>query len=46
MRTAYFAEPKTCTCATPLTVESRWARNVSAYSSRVASGSVVEVRVR
>jgi hypothetical protein len=32
-RTAYFCEPKTWTCATPVTVEMRWARFVCAYSS-------------
>ena len=41
IRTAYFCEPYTCTCATPSMVESRWARNVSAYSSSCGSGSVV-----
>jgi hypothetical protein len=30
MRTAYFCEPYTCTCATPLTVEIRCARLFSA----------------
>ena len=28
-RTAYFWAPKTCTCATPFTMEIRWARSVS-----------------
>ena len=41
-RTAYFCEPKTVTCATPLIVEIRCARNVCAYSSTVYSGSVGE----
>ena len=31
-RTAYLDEPYTCTCATPVTVDTRWARKVSAYS--------------
>jgi len=39
-RTAYFCAPKTCTCATPLTVETRGAIIVSAYSLTVHSGSV------
>ena len=30
IRTAYFCEPNTDTCATPSTVDSRWARKVSA----------------
>jgi hypothetical protein len=34
-RTAYFCEPKMVTCATPVIVEMRWARNVCAYSSTV-----------
>src|SRR5207244_4495618 len=42
-RTAYFCEPKIVTCATPLTVEMRWARNVCAYSSTVYSGCVGEL---
>jgi len=42
MRTAYFWEPYTCTCATPDTIEMRCARNVSAYSSSWESGRVVE----
>src|SRR5437867_12792028 len=46
MRTAYFADPNTCTCATPSTVESRCARNVSAYSSSADSGIVAEVSAR
>ena len=45
-RTANFCEPKTCTWATPLTIEIRWAIIVSAYSSSWYSGSVVEVRAR
>jgi len=43
MRTAYFCEPNTCTCATPLTVEMRCAMKVVAYSSIAESGSVGEV---
>ena len=42
MRAAYLAAPNTCTCATPLTIEMRCASVVSAYSSRVESGSVAE----
>ena len=45
-RTAYFCEPITCTCATPLIVEMRCASSVSAYSSTVESGSVDEVSAR
>src|ERR1019366_5272393 len=44
--TAYFWAPSTCTCATPEIIETRCARRVSAYSSRVQSGSVGEVRAR
>ncbi len=43
MRTAYFCEPYTCTCATPSTVDSRWARNVSAYSSSCDNGIVFDL---
>src|SRR3990170_5891536 len=46
MRTAYFCEPKTSTWATPLTIEIRCARIVSAYSSTVESGRVSEVRAK
>src|SRR6266480_1079338 len=46
MRTAYFAEPNTWTCATPLTVDRRCARNVSAYSSSADSWRVLDVRAR
>ena len=46
MRTAYFCEPNTCTCATPLTVEMRWAMKVVAYSSIAERGSVGEVSAR
>ena len=45
-RTAYFWEPKTCTWATPLIMEMRWAIVVSAYSSTAASGSVGELSAR
>ena len=38
-RTEYFCEPKTWTWATPLTMEIRWAIEVSAYSSTVDNGS-------
>ncbi len=41
--TAYFSLPSTCTCATPLTMEMRWAIRVSAYSSSVHAGIVVDV---
>ena len=41
--TAYFCAPSTCTCATPEIIEMRCAMRVSAYSSRVHSGSVGEV---
>ena len=34
-RTAYFCEPKTLTCATPLTIEMRCATLVCANSSSV-----------
>ena len=43
---AYFWLPSTCTCATPLTVEIRCAMRVSAYSSSVHGGIVVEVITR
>src|SRR6266702_363247 len=46
MRTAYFAEPNTWTCATPLTVDRRCARNVSAYSSSADNWRVPEVKAR
>src|SRR3989442_15365215 len=46
IRTAYLPDPNTCTCATPLTVDKRCARNVSAYSSNTDSGSVPDVRAR
>src|SRR5882724_1789013 len=44
--TAYFCEPRTCTCATPLTIEMRCAMRVCAYSSSVHGGSVVDVTTR
>ena len=44
--TAYFWLPSTCTCATPLTCEMRCAMRVSAYSSSVHGGSVVDVTTR
>ena len=44
--TAYFWLPSTWTCATPLTVEMRWAIRVSAYSSSVHGGSVADVITR
>ena len=43
MRTAYFCEPYTLTCATPLTVEMRCARFVCASSSSCESGNTFEV---
>ncbi len=43
MRTAYLPEPNTETCATPSTIESRWAMVVSPYSSSCWSGSTFEV---
>lgn len=42
-RTAYLAEPYTCTCATPVTVLSFWPMNVSAYSLSSARESTSEV---
>ncbi len=42
MRTAYLAAPYTWTCATPATIEMRWAMVDSAYSSTVQIGSVGE----
>ena len=44
--TAYFWLPSTCTCATPLTIEIRCAMRVSAYSSSVHGGTVVDVMTR
>ena len=44
--TANFWLPSTCTCATPLTIEMRWAMRVSAYSSSVHGGTVAEVITR
>ena len=45
-RTAYFWDPYTSTCATPFTVEMRWAMLTSAYSSTSDSGSVEELTPR
>src|ERR1039457_2244807 len=45
-RTAYFCEPKTCTCATPCTIEMRCAIMRSPYSSSCHSGSVGDVSAR
>ena len=44
--TANFWLPSTCTWATPLTIEMRCAMRVSAYSSRVHGGTVVDVITR
>src|SRR6187549_168499 len=44
--TAYFCAPSTCTCATPLTCEMRCAMRVSAHSSSVQAGSVVDRMTR
>ena len=44
--TANFWLPSTCTWATPLTIEIRCAMRVSAYSSSVHGGTVVEVITR
>ena len=44
--TAYFWLPSTCTCATPLTCETRCAMRVSANSSSVQAGTVVDVMTR
>src|SRR2546426_930007 len=46
IRTAYLPDPNTCTCAPPLTVDKRCARNVSAYSSNTDSGRVPDVKAR
>src|SRR5262245_2890465 len=46
MRTAYFCAPNTETWATPATIEIRWARAFSAYSSSWESGSIGEVSAR
>ena len=45
-RTAYFCEPKTCTWATPWTIEIRCAIRFSPYSLSVESCSVFEVSAR
>src|SRR5688572_33322333 len=42
MRTAYFCEPNTLTCATPLTIEMRCATLDCASSSSAESGSVLD----
>ena len=41
---ANFADPCTCTCETPLTIEMRGAMTFSAKSSRTGSASVFDVR--
>ena len=46
MRTAYFCEPNTETCATPSTIEMRCASTFSAYSSSFESESSFEVSTR
>ncbi len=46
MRTAYFCEPNTSTCATPVTIEMRWAMVCCPYSSRTESGTVFDERTR
>ncbi len=43
MRTAYFADPYTFTCATPGIIEMRCAMNVSAYLSSSEIGISVDV---
>ena len=45
-RTAYFAEPHTCTSDTPSTMDSRCAMSVSAYSSTCCIGSTADVSAR
>ena len=45
-RTARFCWPNTTTWATPWTIDSRWARTVSAYSFTSYSGSVSDRRAR
>src|ERR1700712_3510415 len=45
MRTAYLADPYTCTCATPVTVPRRCDRNVSAYSLRSVRDISSELRL-
>ncbi len=45
-RTAYFCEPRMSTCATPLTMEMRWAIRFSPYSATSLIGSVDEVRAK
>ncbi len=46
MRTAYFCAPNTETCATPSTMESRWAKVFSAYSSSCERESIFEVSTK
>ncbi len=46
MRTANFCAPKMLTCATPFSVEIRWATLISAYSLISDSGSVGELSAR
>ncbi len=46
MRIARFCAPKRLTCATPFTIEMRWATLVSANSLMSERGSVAEVNVR
>ena len=46
MRTAYFCAPKTDTCATPSTIDSRCAIVVSAYSSRAESDRSFDVSAK
>ncbi len=43
MRTAYFCVPSTRTCATPPTIDSRWASVTSPNSSSVESGTTSDV---
>src|SRR5690348_15115777 len=46
MRTAYFIEPNTDTCATPFTIETRCPSSASAYSTTCESGSAGDVTGR
>src|SRR5579862_5639842 len=46
MRTAYFCEPKTCTCATPDTIEIRCANIDSPYSSSCDIGICDDVSAK
>ena len=45
-RAAYFCVPNTCTCATPLMVDNRWAMLVWMYSSSCESGMVLDRKLR